>query len=62
MTAEQLSRLNYIIGRIEGIASGTSGDIQNALLYTAEMLNEMFDEVNENIEAESVALPIRNLS
>ena len=52
MTAEQLSRLNYIIGRIEGIGCVVPREIGDALLDTVEMLNELVDEVVEETEEE----------
>lgn len=52
MTAEQLNRLNYIIGRIEGIGCVASREIGDALLDTVEMLNELVDEIVENSGAE----------
>ena len=44
MTMKQISRLNYILGRIEGIASGVEGDAKDALLDTAEWLDEFISE------------------
>lgn len=44
MTMTEVSRINYIIGRIEGIAAGCENPaINNALLDTAEMLSELID-------------------
>ena len=44
MTEKDIIQINYVVGRIEGIASGTSGDIKEALLDTAEILSEMIEE------------------
>ena len=38
------SRLNYILGRFEGIAFATTGEIQIALLDTCEMLLALLEE------------------
>lgn len=52
MNAEQLNRLNYIIGRIEGIACVAPKEFGDALLDTVESLNELYDDIIENVEAE----------
>ena len=45
MTREQLSRLNYILGRLEGFAAGCSGSLQTCVLDTCEMLSELIGEL-----------------
>lgn len=44
MTNEQISRINYIIGRIEGIASGCEKYQEMALMDTAEMLEDLIKQ------------------
>lgn len=48
MTDKQISRFNYIIGRIEGIAAGCDADRASALLDTAEMLDALLDGVEDD--------------
>ena len=44
MTIEEYDRLSYILGRIEGIASGIENrNIETALMDTAEMISEMLE-------------------
>lgn len=40
-----ISRLNYLLGRIEGIASGLDTDRTQYLLNTAECLASVIDEL-----------------
>lgn len=44
MTPKQISRLNRITGRIEGIASGCDGSIKSALECTAKSLECVLTE------------------
>lgn len=45
MTLVEISNLNYVIGKLEGIASGVEqANVQNALLDVAELLSEMLTE------------------
>ena len=48
MTIDEVSRINYIIGRIEGIAAGCEPlhTIASALLDTAEMLTALIEGEN----------------
>ena len=52
MTAEQLNRLYYIIGKIDGIACVAPKEFGDALFDTAEALGELCDEFVENSGAE----------
>lgn len=47
--AEIISRLNYLLGRIEGISAGVPIEQQSCLLDTAEWLQEVIDNL-EKIE------------
>ena len=47
MTPAQFSQINYILGRLEGIAAGCSGDLQTGVLDTCEMLAEWIDEAEK---------------
>lgn len=38
MTREDISFVNYILGRFEGLACGTTGDLQAGMLDTCEQL------------------------
>lgn len=44
LTLADISRLNYILGRMEGIAAGSPDCIMTALLDTCELLLEFIDE------------------
>lgn len=48
MTEYEKSRINYIIGRIEGIAARCDADCASALLDTAEMLDALLDGVEDD--------------
>ena len=43
MTLQEISRLNYILGRLEWLACGCDGDVQSGILDTCEMLAELLD-------------------
>lgn len=47
-TEEQISTLNHILGRLEGIAFGVKDeDLQNYLLDTAELMAELLDKITK---------------
>ena len=50
MTRKDLSTINYILGRFEGIACGTDGDLQDGLLDTCEQLAILIKKLEEEIE------------
>lgn len=54
MSAHELvSRLNYIQGRIEGLAEGVeSSAVGGALLDTAEMLSCIIEDINTEVKPE----------
>lgn len=47
--AEIISRLNYILGRIEGVACGVPVEQQSYLLDTAEWLQDVIENL-DNLE------------
>ena len=49
MTHADISTLNYILGRLEGLACGAGNDVQAGILDTCEMLAELIDK-NEKEE------------
>ena len=44
MTPSDLSMLNYILGRLEGLACGCDGSLQSGLLDTCEQLAELIQK------------------
>ena len=56
-TIELISRLNYLLGRFEGIASVIPESQQTALLDTCEWLQELIDELDpkETVSADDLA-------
>ena len=41
MSVSDISMLNYILGRLEGLACGCDGSLQSGILDSCEMLSEM---------------------
>lgn len=41
MTRADISTLNYILGRLEGLACGAKNDVQTGILDTCEMLAKL---------------------
>jgi len=61
-TLELMSRLNYLLGRFEGIAIGLQESQQAALLDTCEWLQELIDELDpkETVSADYLVTTGRN--
>ena len=49
MTRADISTLNYILGRLEGLACGAGGDLQSGILDTCEQLAEMIQRFEKEI-------------
>lgn len=47
MTPSDLSMLNYILGRLEGLACGCDGNLQSGLLDTCEQLAELIQKLEQ---------------
>lgn len=50
MTREDLSMLNYILGRFEGLACGCGGELQTGILDTCEQLAALIDKWEKESE------------
>ncbi len=49
MTHADISMLNYILGRLEGLACGADEDVQTGILDTCEQLADMIVQFEKEI-------------
>ena len=54
MTRADISTLNYILGRLEGLACGAENDLQTGIVDTCEMLAELIDKNEKKEETNHV--------
>lgn len=52
MNQSDLSMLNYILRRFEGLACGCDGSLQSGILDTCEMLSEMIRKFEKDGDGE----------
>lgn len=49
MTPSDLSMLNYILGRLEGLACGCDGNLQSGLIDTCEQLAGLIQKWEQEV-------------
>lgn len=50
MTRADISMLNYILGRFEGLACGADGEVQTGILDTCEQLSGLIEKFEREAE------------
>lgn len=50
MTRSDISQLNYILGRFEGLACGAQNEVQTGILDTCEQLYDLIQKFEAEVE------------